>query len=166
MNKGQSIYCFAPSTFIVSFTKQKMKQKIALEIISFLFILLFLYAAFSKLLDYQKFSAQIGQSPLLTGFGNTIPWLVICGEIVVSFLLALPRFRLVAFFLAFCLMVMFTTYIIAILNFSNYVPCSCGGVLEKLGWREHVVFNSVFVLLSLTGILFQSKMQMSKTVAA
>jgi len=139
-----------------------MKQRIAVEIISFLFILLFLYASLSKLLDYQKFSAQIGQSPLLTGFGNTIPGLVIGSEIMVSFLLAIPRFRLIALFIALCLMVMFTAYIVAILNFSTYIPCSCGGVLEKLGWRDHVVFNAVFIFLSLIGVLLQFKLQESK----
>ncbi|MBS1682212.1 MAG: hypothetical protein JST48_10915 [Bacteroidetes bacterium] len=144
---------------------KSMKQRIVVEIISFLFILLFLYAAFSKLFDFRKFSAQIGQSPLLTGFGSTLPAFVIGCEIVVSFMFMVPRLRLTAFFLAFCLMVMFTSYIIAILNFSNYVPCSCGGVLEKLGWREHVIFNAVFVLLSLAGIIFQSKIQKTETIA-
>jgi hypothetical protein len=35
----------------------------------------------------------------------------------------------------------FTTYIILILNFSSFIPCSCGGILEKLGWTEHLIFN-------------------------
>ena len=124
-----------------------MKRKLAIEVISFLFILLFMYAASSKLLDYQKFTVQIGQSPLLTGFGGSIPWLVITAEIAVSLMLLVPRLRLLAFFGAFGLMSMFTAYIIAILNFSSYVPCSCGGVLEKLGWTEHLIFNCVFVFV-------------------
>jgi hypothetical protein len=49
---------------------------------------------------------------------------------------------------------MFTTYIIIITRFSPYVPCSCGGVLQKLGWTEHLVFNIVFVVLAATGIIF------------
>lgn len=134
-----------------------MKRKITIEIISFLFVLLFLYASFSKLLDYQKFTVQIGQSPLLTGFGNFIPWVVIGSEIAVSGLLVIPRLRLVGFFGAFSLMVMFTAYIFAILNFSDYLPCTCGGVLEMLGWREHLVFNFAFVCLGLIGIVFQSR---------
>jgi uncharacterized membrane protein YphA (DoxX/SURF4 family) len=134
-----------------------MKRKIAIEIISFLFIFLFSYAGFSKLLDYQKFSVQIGQSPLLTGFAGFIPWLVIGSEIGVSLMLMIPRLRLIAFFISFSLMVMFTSYIIAILNFSSYVPCSCGGVLEKLGWSEHLIFNGVFVLLGFAGILLHTQ---------
>ena len=134
-----------------------MKRKIAIEIIAFLFILLFTYASFNKLLDYQKFTIQIGQSPLLTGFGGSIPWMVITVELLISALLVIPRFRLFAFFGAFSLMVMFTAYIVAILNFSSYIPCCCGGVLEKLGWGEHLVFNSLFVVLALVGIVLQNK---------
>lgn len=133
-----------------------MKRKIAIEVISFLFIALFAYAAFVKLLDFQKFTVQVGQSPLLAGFGNTIPWIVISLETLLSVLLVMPRLRLLAFFGAFSLMTMFTAYIMAILNFSSYVPCSCGGVLEKLGWTEHLIFNVMFMLLGLIGIVLQS----------
>jgi uncharacterized membrane protein YphA (DoxX/SURF4 family) len=144
-----------------------MKRKIAIEIISFLFVLLFLYAAFNKLMDYPKFTIQIGQSPLLTGFGGSIPWMVIAVEILISVLLVIPRFRLIAFFAAFSLIIMFTAYIVAILNFSNYVPCSCGGVLEKLGWTEHLIFNSCFIVLGLIGIVLkaeENKKERSKQV--
>lgn len=133
--------------------KLVMKRKITLEIISFLFILLFLYVSFSKLLDFQRFTVQIGQSPMLTGFGSIIPWLVIVGEIGISILLMIPRLRLVGFYAAFSLMVMFTAYIIAILNYSTYIPCSCGGILEKLGWTEHLIFNVFFIALALIAIL-------------
>ena len=133
-----------------------MKRRFVIEITAFLFIVLFSYAALVKLFDYQKFTVQIGQSPLLTGFGNTIPWMVISIEILVSIMMVIPRLRLIAFFSAFSLMTMFTAYIIAILNFSSYIPCSCGGVLEKLGWTEHLIFNVAFVLLGLTGIVLQA----------
>lgn len=140
-----------------------MKRKIILEVICFLFVLLFLYAAFTKLLDYQKFTVQVGQSPLLTGFGGTIPWLVISIEILVAGLLMFPRTRLVALFASFSLMTMFTAYIVAILNFSPYVPCSCGGVLEKLGWVEHLIFNGAFMVVALIGIFIDAQLLDSGT---
>lgn len=133
-----------------------MKQKVAIEIIACLFILLFVYAGTAKMIDYQKFVIQIGQSPLLTGFGSFVPWLVIASEFIIAILLTVPRFRLIGFFASFSLMVMFTAYIIAILNFSSYIPCSCGGVLEKLSWSQHLVFNIAFVILGLAGILLQA----------
>lgn len=133
-----------------------MKRKIAVEIICFLFVVLFTYAALNKLADFQKFKIQVGQSPMLAGFGDSIPWMVIVLELCIVAMLIFPRLRLAGLFASFCLMTMFTVYIYAILNFSAYVPCSCGGVLEKLGWSEHLMFNIFFVFLGLVGIILQS----------
>ena len=136
-----------------------MIRNLSIEILAFLLILLFLYASTNKILDYQKFSIQIGQSPLLTGFGGIIPWLVITIEWMVSVALFIPRLRLYGFFASFCLMVMFTAYIVSILHFSTFIPCSCGGVLEKLSWNAHLIFNIGFVGVSLAGILLQAHVQ-------
>lgn len=133
-----------------------MKRHISIELIAFLLLLLFLYASFNKIIDYQQFKIQIGQSPILTGFGDHLPWLVITAELVVSVLLVFPKFRLIAFLGSFCLLTTFTVYIFSILTFSDFVPCSCGGVLENLGWTEHLLFNIVFVGLTLAGIILQS----------
>lgn len=135
----------------------KNKRLLATELIAALFIILLVYAALTKLLDYEKFAVQIGQSPLLTRYAGFVAWFIPAVEILVAALLAWPRFRLAGLYAALTLMVMFTAYIIAILNFSEHIPCSCGGVLEKLGWKEHLAFNVAFVLLALTGIVLFSK---------
>ena len=124
-----------------------------LEFICFLFILLFVYAAMSKLLVFDEFKIQIGQSAMLTPFTSIVAWLVPYLEILIALLILIPRFRLLGMYAAFSLMVMFTAYIFVILNFSNDIPCSCGGVLEKLGWTEHLIFNIAFVILAFIGIL-------------
>ncbi len=123
-----------------------------LDIISSLFVVLFLYAALTKLADYEKFRVQLGQSPLLTAFAGFVAWAVPAVEIVLAALLLFAKTRLAALYGCFTLMVLFTAYIVAILNFSNYIPCSCGGILEKMGWTEHLVFNVGFVLLAATAI--------------
>jgi uncharacterized membrane protein YphA (DoxX/SURF4 family) len=143
-----------------------MKKEVIVEIVCFLFILLFVYAALTKLLDYEKFRVQIGQSPLLSSLSGFIAWFIPSVEIVVSIMLALPRFRALGLYMAFTLMVLFTGYIIAILNFNGHVPCSCGGVLEKMGWTEHLVFNIVFVLFAAVGILLHSKEENKEHVMA
>ncbi|PZX92012.1 hypothetical protein DOS84_18130 [Flavobacterium aquariorum] len=121
--------------------------------ICYLYILLFTYAAVSKLLDFENFSVQLGQSPLLSAFADIISWLVPLIELLIVLMLVFPRFRLVALFASFNLMLMFTAYIFIILHFSSFIPCSCGGILEKLGWKEHLIFNIAFILLAIMGIL-------------
>jgi uncharacterized membrane protein YphA (DoxX/SURF4 family) len=115
-------------------------------------MLLFTYAAISKILDFQNFKVQIGQSPLLSAFAGSVSWLVPLVELVIVIMFLFTRFRLTALFASFSLMVMFTAYIFIILNYSSFIPCSCGGILEKLGWKEHLVFNIVFITLSIIGI--------------
>jgi len=134
-----------------------MRRGIILEVISFLIVLLFLYAALNKLTDYQKFVVQLGQSPLLMGLGPHLAWFVLAVEFVIPVLLVVPAWRLSGFYASFVLMVMFTIYILAILHFSSHIPCSCGGVLEKLGWREHLVFNLAFVILSALGVVLETR---------
>jgi uncharacterized membrane protein YphA (DoxX/SURF4 family) len=121
-------------------------------LICYLFITLFIYAAVTKLMDFETFQIQLGQSPLLASFAIPISYGIIVIELVTALLLMFDRFRKLALQFSLLLMVMFTTYIIIILNFTPFTPCSCGGVLEKLGWTEHLIFNIVFVGLALIGI--------------
>ncbi|MDO6761883.1 hypothetical protein Q4566_16875 [Tamlana sp. 2_MG-2023] len=123
------------------------------EIICFLFIFLFSYAAISKLLDYSLFKIQLGQSPLLTAFAGWVAWVIPSIELITVIMLVIPKLKLVALYGCLSLMSLFTWYIFAILNFSEYVPCSCGGILDKLGWQEHLVLNISFIILAIIGIL-------------
>ncbi len=63
------------------------------------------------------------------------------------------KFRLFGLWAALTLMGMFTAYIFIMLNFTSYIPCSCGGILENMGWTEHLFFNIAFVLLAITALL-------------
>jgi uncharacterized membrane protein YphA (DoxX/SURF4 family) len=140
---------------IISFSW--LKKSTFLEIICLLFILLFVYAAINKLSDYQKFTVQLGKSPLLTDIAGIIAWFIPTIEIIIAILLSFSRTSLLGLYASFSLMVMFTAYIIAITQFSSFVPCSCGGVLQKMTWNQHLVFNIAFVLLAMYGIILKSK---------
>ncbi len=124
-----------------------------IQFVVFAYVILFIYAAISKLLDFETFTVQLSQSPLLSAYAGIIAWLIPGIEIVIALLLVVPKFRVLALYAAFTLMVMFTIYIYIILNFSDFIPCSCGGVLEKLGWTEHLIFNIVFIVLAAVAIL-------------
>lgn len=130
-------------------------NKIIIEIISLLFVLLFLYAAVSKILDFENFQVQLGQSPLLSAYSFWISRLVPSAEILIAIALMVPRWRMMGLLAAFNLMIMFTVYIFIILNFSSFVPCSCGGILEKMTWQTHLIFNIVFVVLAFCAFLFE-----------
>lgn len=129
----------------------------ALKWTALAFIFLFCYAAANKLLEFDTFRVQLGQSPLLAPYAHWVAIAVPFTEIAISLLLASPRLRHVGFLFSFGLMVMFTAYIIIILNYSAFVPCSCGGILSEMGWTEHLAFNSAFVLLALGAVVVDER---------
>jgi uncharacterized membrane protein YphA (DoxX/SURF4 family) len=130
------------------------KIKTVLKVtITYLFAFLFTYAAVSKILDYHDFSIKLGQSPLFSAFAGWVAIGVPVVELLIVVMLCFPRWRFMGLFASFCLMVTFTAYIVIILNFSSYVPCSCGGILQDMGWTEHLIFNIAFVILALIGLL-------------
>ncbi len=123
-----------------------------------------MYAAVSKILDYETFRVQLAQSPLLSAYAGIIAWCIPVIEIGISFLLMVPKFRTIALYAAFTLMVMFTAYIYIILNYSDFIPCSCGGVLEKLSWTQHLIFNVVFIILAGVAVFFTAQRSKKKTL--
>ncbi len=131
--------------------------------VSLLFIVLFVYAAASKLLDFENFKVQLGQSPLLSAFASWLVWFVPAMEIILSLFLVFSKHKFWSLLAAYNLMVMFTVYIYIILNFASFVPCSCGGILEKMGWTEHLVFNLGFVVLALIAIFMNNKESNNET---
>jgi hypothetical protein len=104
-------------------------------------------------MDFPSFYAQLAQSPLITGFSGWIIWIVPSLEILIAILLSIDRLRIHGLYASFSIMVMFTTYIITILNFSEFIPCSCGGVLQHMSWKTHLVFNICLVTLAAIAIL-------------
>lgn len=133
----------------------RISRNVIVEIISSLLILLFMYAAVSKLLDYETFKLQLSKSPFITEFAGVTAWALPVGEILVGLALAVNKFRLFGLYASLFLMTLFTGYIYLIINLSDYIPCSCGGVLSKLTWTEHLWVNIFFLCISMLAILIK-----------
>lgn len=129
-----------------------MFKKLLLELPAVLLTILFTYASISKLLQYNTFRFQLGQSPFTTGYSGLIAWFIPAIEIITTALLLFPVTRLKGFYLSYGLMLLFTLYIYAILHYSYFIPCSCGGILSKMNWEQHLVFNIIFTLIAVAGI--------------
>ncbi|MBT1688297.1 MauE/DoxX family redox-associated membrane protein [Dawidia soli] len=134
-----------------------MKKQFILDIICVLFAVLFVYAAVSKLLTYDEFKTQIAKSPLIWHHEWWIAWFIPSLEIAIASILFVPRLQLVALYSCFTLMFIFSIYIAFMLAFTPNLPCSCGGVLNKMGWKGHLVFNIGFTLLAVYGIILLNK---------
>lgn len=140
-------------------------RRVALEVIVFLCVLLFTYAALSKLIATGKFEAQIEPSPLIGGLAPIVVWAVPSWELLVAACLMVPRWRMAGLYAFWCTMLIFTLYIVYILFFSPTIPCSCGGILEKMRWGDHLVFNILYLGLATWGIALQRRQAKETTHA-
>ncbi len=137
-----------------------MKKSIIVDIISCLFIILFLYTGIYKLLEPDSFRAAINKSPIIAPFQSLIVPGIPVLEILIACSLLFPLFKdnnslrkwgLIA---SFFLMAIFTCYVGYMLwTASDHLPCSCGGIMRKMNWHQHMYFNTSFTLLALVGFI-------------
>lgn len=116
-------------------------------------VFLFIYTSISKLLEYDVFTRQLSQSPFITQYAGIIAWSLPLSELVIATLLMIPKTRLTGLYSSFFLLCLFTCYLIAMLNFSPFIPCSCGGILNQLSWQAHIIFNITFIVITTIGII-------------
>ncbi len=124
------------------------------QYISWLLAVLLLYAGLVKLIDVDLFRLQMSKSPLLPS--SVIPLLsyaVPLVEILLAFCLLLGYAPSTALLTAFGLMALFTVYLAALYFFYRgmELPCSCGGILGKMGYPVHIAFNLFFTLVAGAG---------------
>jgi hypothetical protein len=130
----------------------KYLKKIIPFAVSIFFVILFCYAAISKILDFEKFKDQISASPLLNGFSQFLPYTIIIVEFLIAGLLCYRKTRTIGLIGSFVLMSIFTGYTALLLSKSKNLPCSCGGILEKMSWQQHLYFNIGCVVLSVIAL--------------
>ena len=134
------------------------KKQVMLECISALLILLFLYASLSKFMDFKTFIGEMNNQPLPNSWTPFLVWTIPSMEIIISILVLFERTRLLGFYGALVLMGLFTIYaILILLHVFAYVPCSCGGIIKRLTWRQHLALNLFFVALSVSGVIIQRR---------
>jgi putative oxidoreductase len=134
-----------------------MKRGTIIEIIAALFILLFVYTGVSKLMEHTNFTNVLKGSPLVGSFAGVVAWALPITELIVALLLIFPKTRLKGLYASAILMSMFTIYLAYMIAFTPKLPCSCGGVLKELTWKQHLVFNIFFTLLAIWGIMLSRR---------
>lgn len=121
------------------------------------FIVLFTYAAVSKLMDFDNFRVQLTQSPLLGAYAGVVSYSVVLAELLVAAMLCYCRTQSAGLAASFLLMLLFSGYILWFLMRGSALPCTCGGLLERMSWPQHLAFNLVCVVLAAVGWLTSRK---------
>jgi putative oxidoreductase len=111
-----------------------------------LLILLFVYAACSKLLEFTRFQHQLYNQNIPHGLAATLAYTLPVAELTSAGLLVFDRSRFAGLLSGFLLLILFSGYIgLVLLGFWDRVPCSCGGILNHLSWTTHFIFNLAFL---------------------
>ena len=131
---------------------ENIKKTISTVLI-ILLVIMWVYSGISKYQEFERFGIELNRSPYLHQMSKAISYLLPLGELLLACLLIPARTRLVGLYLSLFLMVFFTVYIYAMLNYSYYISCGCMGLFEKLSWEEHLSFNMMACLLCIVAIL-------------
>ncbi|QJD95971.1 hypothetical protein HH214_08820 [Mucilaginibacter robiniae] len=137
-------------------TDRTFSGHIFLQLSSSLLIMLWVYAALSKLLDFTHFQQQLHKQVLPAAWLPWVAWLLPLGELLMAGLLGFARTRVPGLYASLAALIVFTVYIgLALGHVFRRVPCSCGGILEHMSWPVHLIFNLFFLALTACSIILK-----------
>jgi hypothetical protein len=122
----------------------------AANIISGLFILLFVYTALSKLLAFEKFRFVLRHAPVIGKHATLVALFIPIVELWVVALFFITDTARQGIIAGISLLVVFTIYLAFMVLTDPNLPCSCGGVIQQMSWRQHIVFNTLFIGVGIT----------------
>lgn len=130
-----------------------MKLKLTIfssaEVVAGLLVFLFLYTALTKLYDVSGFAGAMRHNFLLFPYVDILKWLVPITELIIGALLFIPQTRRKGLVASAILLSIFSIYIGYMLISNSELPCTCGGIIEKMSWKQHLVFNMVMIAISI-----------------
>jgi hypothetical protein len=133
---------------------------LAIEAITAVLLLLWIYTGLNKVIQYDKFTFEAGRSPFLQHLAPLIAGIVPAGELAIAALLIFKRTRVAGLYASLFLMTLFTGYVYIMLHYAYDLPCSCGGIIELLTWEQHLIVNLMLTLLTAIAIVLQSRLTM------
>ncbi|RQO77791.1 hypothetical protein DBR40_07390 [Pedobacter sp. KBW01] len=143
------------------FTRTKAWET-ALDLITYLYVLLFFYTACSKMITYSSFNKILSELPYLASLHAILAPAFIGLEVVLGILLIIPRTRIKGLWGAMLLMMVFTVYLGYNIIERTKLPCSCGGVISGMTWPHHLLFNSAFIAMAIAGLYINNRLKQTK----
>lgn len=123
------------------------------EVCALLLSLLFTYTAISKLYDWEGTKNGLYNQVFAKELADLLLYGLPPVELLAAVFLLITKKRKLGFWLSAILMTVFSLYIgIVMTGVFGRIPCSCGGILNSLGWGEHLVFNLIFLGIAVIGL--------------
>ncbi|HVY75456.1 MAG TPA: MauE/DoxX family redox-associated membrane protein [Puia sp.] len=121
-----------------------------------LLIFLWIYAAATKLINFQLTKAEMAHQIFDESFSSILAWLVPAVELLTGFLLAIPLTARYGLVLSALLLGLFTIYVVGgVMHWYETMPCACGGVIRHMTWGWHLAFNCCFLVINVTTLMIE-----------
>lgn len=141
-----------------------MKKELLINVIAYLFVILFVYTALSKWFLYSVYVSDLQRSPELGPFAGPISIIIPASELIVAGFLLFKRTQLLGFYGALLLMICFTLYVTYVLAMTTRRPCTCGGIIRELSWPNHLILNIILTFLALVGVLLTKRLVKNNSI--
>jgi len=149
---SSSQICFMESIF-----RKDHQKEYCIQFIINALIILWIYTAGSKLMDLEDFKRQLALQPFGSVINSMLVYALPAIEIFTAVLLTVKKTKTTGLVLSVVLLTVFTLYVLlVVVGYFTKMPCSCGGVLEFLSWKAHLIFNVFFLAINLIA-LYQYK---------
>lgn len=124
----------------------KKATKISIHILYYLLIIFISYTLMNKVLITDSFLLNIAKTGL---FSDTLVYIVgylaMIAEFAIIILLIFKRNVGLRF--AFCMMTVFSLYILYLFLSDRYEICGCGGILNGMSFISHFAINILVILI-------------------
>jgi len=117
----------------------------------------FLYTACSKLLTFNVTLFDMKRNPLLEHYAYFLSIAVPVTEIIVAILLIIPKSRKYGLWASLALVLSFTLYVCILLFSKMDLPCTCGGIIRELSWRQHLLVNVGLIGLNVLALFLEHR---------
>ena len=123
----------------------------------FLLILVWTYTGLEKIIRFEASRKAFHNQTFPVELAELLSYSIPALELLLAVLLLFSVTRWWGYLGSILLLTVFITYVGLIwVGAFPRVPCNCAGIIESLGWSEHLVLNLIFLILACQGLYFRS----------
>lgn len=140
-----------------------MKEKIILrEVPSYFLILIWAYSGLEKFIGFESSRRAFHNQTFPPELADLLSYSIPLVELILAVLLLFQSTRWWGYLGSCLLFVVFVTYVGLIwVGAFPRVPCNCAGIIESLGWTEHLILNLILIGFSIIGLWFEKKVDIN-----
>lgn len=121
-------------------------------------IFLWIYTGLDKLIGFDQSRKAFHNQTLSSELAEILTYMVPVVELLLALLLLFSVTRWWGYLGSILVLTVFATYVGLIwVGAFPRVPCNCAGILESLGWAEHVVLNLGLIGVAVIGLKLEER---------